>query len=236
MTSPRQFLRQILTQDDIASLIYLEVLFGILFSIWSLIAFLYITNAVVHKETVFWDNYILQTVLLLRATWLTPVMLFMSFLGSEAVVFGSIVVILFLSLKKHRRETFIFSILLLLGVVATTFLKLSYEVPRPSVLPLAIERSYSYPSGHALNSLLFYSTISYFIYHLTKDKKKAIISFTITGILIGLIGLSRVYLGVHYPSDLLAGYIAGFWLFITAILIDRTVMFFKLIRETPTNQ
>lgn len=50
-------------------------------------------------------------------------------------------------------------------------------------------------------------------------------------IMIGLIGLSRVYLGVHFPSDIAAGYIIGFWWFITAILISKTIDLFNVFKE-----
>jgi len=46
-----------------------------------------------------------------------------------------------------------------------------------------------------------------------------------------MIGFSRVYLGVHHPSDVLAGFIGGFWWFVTVLLIERTMMFYKLFRK-----
>lgn len=233
MISPRQLLQKIFTQEELTSLVYLEILIGILFSLWSLVIFLYITNSVIQKEAVYIDNNVSQFILSWRTAWLTPIMRIFSFLGSEAIIMGSILVIIYLSLKKHKKETFIFTILLIMGTFSTVFLKLSYQVPRPSFIPLAVEKSFSYPSGHALNSLLFYSTISYFIYHLTRSKVKSAVSFILTGGLISIIGISRIYLGVHYPSDILAGYVAGFWLFVTTILIDRTIIYFRLIRESP---
>jgi undecaprenyl-diphosphatase len=51
-------------------------------------------------------------------------------------------------------------------------------------------------------------------------------------VLIFFIGLSRIYLGVHHPSDVLAGFIAGFWLLSTTIFIDKTIIFFRIIRES----
>jgi len=227
----KNWLKGLFRQEDLASLVYLEVLLGILFSLWSVLIFIYVTNIVTLGKTDAWDSYILQAIISTRSNVLTPVMKVFSFLGSEAIIFGSVVAIIFLGLRKHRKEAFIFTIILIMGLLATIFLKTSYEIPRPVVDAIRVEESFSYPSGHAINSLLFYSTLSYFVFHFTKSLTKTIISFTLTGILISLIGISRIYLGVHYPSDVIAGYIAGFWLFVTIILIDKTVEYFRIIRE-----
>ena len=231
MLSVRKWLLGIFPQEDITSLIYVEVLLGILFSFWSVLVFIYLTKIVTLGKTSVWDDYILQTIISYRTDFLTPVMKIFSFLGSETIIFGSILVLIFLTLRKHRKEAFIFSVILLMGLLATVYLKLSYAIPRPTVDALRVENSFSYPSGHAINSLLFYSTLSYFVFHFTKSLTKTLLSFSVTGILIALIGFSRIYLGAHYPSDVLAGYIAGFWLFVTVILIDKTTEYFRLIRE-----
>lgn len=234
MPTLRQYLNKILTKEEIRSLIFLEVVSGIFLSITTLILFLYLTNAVLDKQTIIFDNSITSLVFAFRQFWLTKFMMFMTILGNQAIIFGSVIFVILLTKRKHRRESFIFSILLLMGAVTTYLLKILLKVPRPHISALVIENSYSYPSGHALNSLLFYGTISYFIYHFTKNKKISLITSILATILIFLIGLSRVYLGVHHPSDVLAGYIAGFWLFTTTIFVDKTIIFFRMIRESST--
>lgn len=232
MPSIRKFLNIILTKEEIRSLIFLEVVSGIFLSISSLIFFFYLTNAVLDKQTVIFDNTITSIVFALRQPWLTKIMLFLTTLGSEVIIFSSIVIVIFLTKRRHKRESFIFSIMLLMGAITTTLLKIMLKVPRPHISALVVENTYSYPSGHALNSLLFYATISFFIYHFTKNKVTSLVISIFATILIFIIGLSRVYLGVHHPSDVLAGYIAGFWLFTTTIFIDKTIIFFRMIRES----
>lgn len=224
---------KVFAKEDLPSLIYLEILFGILISLWSVLIFIYITLQVTQRETIALDVEILRYVIGIRSEWITPFMRFFSFIGSEGTLFGAILIVILLSIRKHRKETFIFSVILIIGLIATMLLKESYAIPRPNIDPLHAETTYSYPSGHAMNSLLFYSTLSLFVYHFTKSKLKALLSLTFTAVLIGLIGFSRVYLGVHYPSDVVAGYLAGLWLFVTIILVDKTLQYFKLIRETP---
>lgn len=230
MRSIYKWLSNVFAKEDLPSLIYLEILFGILFSIWSVLIFIFLTLEVTQNQTSTLDLDILKFVIGLRTDWLTPIMSFFSFIGSEGTLFGAVLVVILLTLRKHKKETFIFSVILIIGLLTTILLKESYEIPRPNIDPLHTESSYSYPSGHAMNSLLFYSTLSLFVYHFTKSKMKTFLSFTVTGILIGFIGFSRVYLGVHYPSDVVAGYFAGLWLFVTIILVDKTIQYFKLMR------
>lgn len=234
MPTLRQFLNKILTKEEIRSLIFIEVVSGIFLSITSLLLFLYLTRAVLNEQTIIFDNSITNLVFSFRQFWLTKIMVLATTLGNQAIIVGSVIILIFLTKRKHRRESFIFSILLLMGVVTTSLLKILLKVPRPQISALVIENSYSYPSGHALNALLFYGTISFFIYHFTKNKKISLIVSILATLLIFLIGLSRVYLGVHHPSDVLAGYIAGFWLFTTTIFVDKTIIFFRMIRESSS--
>lgn len=232
ITRIRQLINIIFTKEQLRSFIFLEIVAGILYSIASLIFFVYITTAVLEKQTIFLDNLITKFVFTLRSPFFTNIMLAISFLGSQAIMAGTAIIVIFLTLRKHRKETFIFSVLLLMGATASFSLKYLFKVPRPIISVLINENSYSYPSGHALNSFLFYATITYFIYHFTKNKNLSILVGILSSILIFLIGFSRIYLGVHHPSDVLAGYIFGFLLFVVTILVDKTITFLRLIRET----
>ena len=235
LTRIKQLINLIFTKEQLRSILMLEIVAGILYSITSLVFFVYITNAVLEKQTILIDDFISKLVFSLRDPLLTKIMFFISFMGSQAIMGGSALIVIILTLRKHRKETFIFSVLLLMGALASFSLKYLYKVPRPIFSVLINEKSYSYPSGHALNALLFYATITYFIYHFTKNKKISVFVAVISAILIFLIGFSRIYLGVHHPSDVIAGYVFGFWLFVVAILIDKTITFFRLIRESSAN-
>lgn len=222
-----------LSKSIIAPVIFFEVVFGIILSFVGLAIFFNISAAVTHGQTQAADGYITNLIYLFRADWLTLVMFAVSFLGSEAIIFGLVLVTIMLTIRKHKREAFIFSLLLIMGAIATNGLKIFYKVPRPDILPLAELSSYSYPSGHALNSFLFYSTICYFIYHFTKHRIISAFVFVSSAVLVFLIGVSRVYLGVHRPSDVAAGFVVGFWLLVTTIVIERSLMFFGFIKEKP---
>ena len=173
METLKHYLNRIITKEQARSIIFFEILLGILGSAVSLIIFSDITNAVLNQQTITFDSTVINIVFSLRSVWLTKIMLVFSLFGNQILMLGAIVIIVFLTGRKHRKESFIFTLLLLLGLFSTQALKILYEVPRPHVLPLAIEESYSYPSGHALNSFLFYSTIAYFIFHFTRSSQSS---------------------------------------------------------------
>ncbi|WP_226037435.1 phosphatase PAP2 family protein [Aquibacillus saliphilus] len=95
------------------------------------------------------------------------------------------------------------------GGTISKVLKHYYNRERPSINPEIDAIGYSFPSGHSMGSLIFYGFAIYFVAR-SKWSKAVKWSFAILSIiLIFLIGISRVYLGAHFPSDVLAGYLAG---------------------------
>jgi undecaprenyl-diphosphatase len=96
------------------------------------------------------------------------------------------------------------------GVVLNQLLKGLFARPRPFFEhPLLVETSYSFPSGHAMESLVVYGMLAYFAVLALKTWRARTAVVFGTALLVLLIGLSRMYLGVHYFSDVLAGYAAG---------------------------
>lgn len=79
--------------------------------------------------------------------------------------------------------------------------------PRPEEFRIINESGYSFPSGHSMISMAFYGYLIYLIYKYVKNKYLKWFLITILGILIVNIGISRIYLGVHYTSDVLAGFL-----------------------------
>jgi undecaprenyl-diphosphatase len=94
------------------------------------------------------------------------------------------------------------------GVLDAT-LKLAFHRMRPDPFIGSKPSSYSFPSGHALVSFCFYGLIGGILSLRSDQRWKRVLIWTLASLLVGLIGLSRIYLGVHWPSDVLAGYAAG---------------------------
>lgn len=94
----------------------------------------------------------------------------------------------------------------LLNVIINTIIKFIVRRPRPSYKLINIT-GYSFPSGHAMVTFAFYGLLAYFVYKYVNNKIIKYLLLTILIILTILIGISRVYLGVHYLSDVISGYL-----------------------------
>ena len=105
------------------------------------------------------------------------------------------------------------------GLILNTGLKLFFSKPRPELWHRLIsEKSFSFPSGHALGSMVLYGFIAYEL--ATHYPHLAKVIYSLTVILIAAIGISRLYLGVHWPTDIIAGYGVGFlWLMICITML-----------------
>lgn len=136
----------------------------------------------------------------------TTIMKIITFLGEpKTIVFLSVIWFLYL-IKKNKSEIKPFFIILLLSVIFIVFLKLIFSRERPDILRLIPINGYSFPSGHSIISVAFYGYLTtYFVEHNYFKK----IIFIFCGLFILGIGFSRIYLGVHYFSDVLAGYSLG---------------------------
>lgn len=118
--------------------------------------------------------------------------------------------------KKYAEALWLTSNLVIISGVINPLLKLFFARERPSLEHLVHETSNSFPSGHAVTSIVFYGTLVVLIPMLLQNKSLARILQGVLIFLILAIGISRIYLGVHYPSDILGGYALGLtWLFFT---------------------
>lgn len=116
-----------------------------------------------------------------------------------------IVIILLLTLKKE--DAILIGTSTISSVVFNTIIKHIIRRPRPSNLRLIHQGGYSFPSGHAMISICVYGMLIYLVFKNIKRKDIKIFLISLLTLLILSIGLSRIYVGVHYPSDVLAGYL-----------------------------
>ena len=158
---------------------------------------------------------------------LDTVMLTITRLGNPIVVVIIVVVSLgILWWRGKQQEAKIFAIACLGAFILNTGLKLVFGKIRPQLWHHIIrETSPSFPSGHALGSLVLYGLLAYLL--TTKYPKAAKIIYGFAVFLIAAIGVSRLYLGVHWPTDIFAGYGVGFlWLMVCIIML-------KLQKQQP---
>lgn len=156
-------------------------------------------------------------------TFFTELMIYISVLGSlPFLIFVSLAVIFILLKQKKKNKAFLLICSLFGGAMLTFLIKNIIQRPRP-VDSLITITGYSFPSGHALQSIIFYSLVILIFQDQIKNNilKHLFVFSNIVFIL--LIGLSRIYLKVHWISDVIAGYILGIvWLIICMLSIKET--------------
>ena len=135
----------------------------------------------------------------------------------------TVIILVAISLFFLKKERYLLLIAVCTTVGMTQLFKCLVQRTRPDHIRLIVEKGYSFPSGHAMISISLYGFFLYFVYHNVKNKQLRWIFISLLSILILGIGCSRVYLGVHYPSDILGGYCLS--LFILLFLIDKMPIF-----------
>lgn len=192
---------------------YLGVAFII--SIISLLGFGLMAVLVSRNTIVDFDSAIITYVQCLEAPMLTVIMKFFSFIGdtTAVVALSLLTLVLLYTVFKHRSELILFISVMVGANILFLLLKLFFQRARPDLHRLAEASNYSFPSGHATMACALYGVITFILWrHIGTSLGRSI--FIIFGIVMILaIGISRIYLGVHYPSDIIAGYfISTFWL------------------------
>lgn len=139
------------------------------------------------------------------------VMLELTALGTASVVLIIAgIASLFLVLTKHKYSALLLGVATVGGLALNTVLKFGFHRPRPEVVVWGAQAfSSSFPSGHAMNSAIVYSTVAYLAARLQRRLWSKLLTMLAAFLLVVLICLSRLYLGVHYPSDVAAGVTIG---------------------------
>lgn len=166
------------------------------------------------------DNSVYQLIFSFRNQFLDTFFITITKLGNTSTVIITILIFLIFLSKEERK-------ILLTGTISTvsinSIIKKIIKRPRPDHLRLIKQGGYSYPSGHTMISIAVYGFLLYLVYKKVKSKKVRIILSTLLVFIIILIGMSRIYVGVHYPSDVIGGYLLA-----TVIQILVIVFFQKL--------
>jgi undecaprenyl-diphosphatase len=205
-----------------------RLLIAALVTAFSIFLFIEIADEVMEKETQSLDERI---IIALREPndladpigpiWVEEAVRDISALGSHSVLtlFVACVLIFLVLIKRYKASLFVLGAALG-GAMLSHSLKLFFARPRPDIVSHGTHiMTYSFPSGHSMLSATVYLTLGALITELV-TRKRLKSYFLIVAMLISfIVGLSRIYLGVHYPSDVLAGWCAGlFWAaLITAI-------------------
>lgn len=156
---------------------------------------------------------------------ITPIMKIITWFGS-AYCLISLTLILFVTIKNKRVGALI-GINISIITIINQLLKFILQRPRPTEFRIVNESGYSFPSGHSMISMAFYGFLAYLIYKNIKNKYVKWILIIVLLLLPLLIGISRIYLGVHYTSDVLAGFL---------ISISYLIVYTSIINRIRTNK
>ncbi len=197
--------------------------FFVLLLLFALIIFIYAIRIVFVTENSSFDQNAFRAVAPLITPGLTSIMLIITFLGKHDLLIPlNFVLILYFIYRKEKWFATRIAALSLSSVLLMFTLKLFFQRARPDLPVIGDVRGYSFPSGHALMSVVFYGLFIHMIWHEVKTKWLRIVLIVVLSILIVLIAFSRVYLRVHYASDVIAGIAVGFiWLVLALNIIHR---------------
>lgn len=185
---------------------------GLIASIAALFLGAWIAEEVPEGDTLGFDTAVRTFVHAHSVPWLTWVMQVFSFFGSTICLTLVALIILFALFRGgHVHSAVLFAITMIGATILDFLLKIAFVRERPiPYFDTPLPSSYSFPSGHALFSLCFYGSLAWiWAAHPVGNGKRTAV-WTAAALLIFFIGLSRIYLGVHYPTDVIAGYLAAF--------------------------
>ena len=184
---------------------------GAIIAVAATVAFASLAENVLEGGTQTFDVAILEWLHGHQSKALTAVMVEMTYLGTGTVVIVVVgVAALFLWHTEHKHSARLLLAATIGNILLNGALKLVYHRPRPSVFAWQTTAvSSSFPSGHAMSATVVYGTVAYLLLRLQKHRWAKMLTLTGATLLILLICLTRLYLGVHYPSDVLGGIVVG---------------------------
>ncbi len=191
--------------------------------------FVELTDTLKSEALANYDQQITDYVISFRTPHLTNYFIFVTHVGD---IYGYLfvlitTVLLSLLVFKHWKYVVQITTVLLLSAVSNLILKRFIDRARPGIEHLVSVETLSYPSGHAMSAMAFYGFVIYLFYRFKINIFIKVGAILILLLLILSIGISRIYLGVHFPSDIAGGFIAGFIWVIFCILLFNLIEVFR---------
>jgi undecaprenyl-diphosphatase len=217
------------------ALLSIEILVAIGVFLIALIAFIQVARMVFLQNKKAIDSSVFDFLKGFVSDFHTDIMQFFTFLGTHTFLIPANIVLIcyFLFIRKHRWYSIKIPVVSLSSLLLMYLLKFVFNRPRPLIPLLKEAQGLSFPSGHALNSMTFYGLLIYLVWQNIKQpvlKWLLVILFSITII---MIGISRVYLRVHYATDVIAGFCVGLMWLIISIWVLKKMETFSRKKVTP---
>jgi membrane-associated phospholipid phosphatase len=221
----RKFLREKFHSQNENLPYYITILIALVVFLISLSAFIQLTDELLENDLGYYDETVTKFVIGFRTEPLTLYFQFMTDMGDRYAYVIITVAIGAYFFFRHRSWRFISQtvFVLILATLTNMLIKRLVNRSRPTLEHLVSVNTLSYPSGHSMSAMAFYG---FLIYLVAVSKMKSLVRVGLVTILILIIlsvGLSRIYLGVHFPTDVAAGYIGGL------IWITLCIMVFNIL-------
>jgi undecaprenyl-diphosphatase len=213
---------------NIYAVVGIFIALGTLVAIVATYVFAEIAGKVREGETQVFDETVLRYVETHHSPFLDRAMLEITFLGTGLIVMTIVLVSgMFLWLTKHKHSALLLIVATAGGMLLNGLLKAGFDRPRPQVFEWAQHTvSSSFPSGHAMSAATVYMTVAYLAARLQRRRLSRILTLLAATIVVVLIAVSRLYLGVHYPSDVAAGITIGIaWAALCMAMLEVTLLY-----------
>ncbi len=189
-------------------------------AVLALLLFAWLGSEVLEGDTQHFDRAIREWVHRYASPGMTHAMTAISLLGYNVLIVELVIALAVFAWLRWRRAAVLLIVAMAGSLVLDLTLKYIYHRTRPTAYFGTAPHSYSFPSGHALCSFCFYGVLAGLLSARTKSLAWRLLIWVAAAALVIAIGLSRIYLGVHYPSDVVAGYLAATVWVGTVIVLD----------------
>ncbi|MEO8774369.1 MAG: phosphatase PAP2 family protein [Gelidibacter sp.] len=232
----RDFLREKFHQYDVTLPYVITVVIALIIVVGGINLFVELTETLKSDLLADYDHQITEYVISYRSPALTKYFVFVTHVGDVYgyAIFLAALTLMSIYVFKSWKYTVQIVFVLLLSAISNLMLKRFVDRARPGIEHMVSVETLSYPSGHAMSAMAFYGFLMYLFYRFKMNLFLKIGIILLLGLLIFSIGLSRIYLGVHFPSDIAGGYIAGFIWVVFCVLLFNLIEVFRRDPRTPT--
>ena len=225
----RVFLAQSFNKESGRLAYIITAILALIMFVGGITLFIELTESVQSDAVATYDEQISTQVTSWRSPWLTEYFTVVTHVGDALgyVVVFVLCTLIFYLVFKDLKYVIQISTVLILALSSNLILKQIINRARPTAEHLVEVKTLSYPSGHAMMSMAFYGFLIYLVHYFKLSKTATWLLTILLTILILSIGMSRIYLGVHFPTDIAGGFIAGFIWVIFCAMVFQLIRLFK---------
>lgn len=221
-------IRSFLGKYDVTMPYFLTLMGALILVVLGINGFIELTDRMAQNNLKNFDDSVFDFIISRRTPFLTEYFTFVTDLGDAQGYIIIIALSTLLSVFVFKKWKYFLQIVFVMAIssLSNLVLKRFINRARPDLEHLVTVESLSYPSGHAMAAMAFYGFVAYLFYKFKIRKAIKYPVIFILGALILSIGVSRIYLGVHYPSDIIGGFTAGaIWVIFCIILFNLIEVF-----------